>query len=70
MVTKSFVCKQVLTEVGCTNAFGFDITAACSGFIVGLITATRFIKGNSVLNICVAGADSLSKFVYHLMINT
>jgi 3-oxoacyl-[acyl-carrier-protein] synthase-3 len=42
---------QVLTEVGCTNAFGFDITAACSGFIVGLITATRFIKGNSVLNI-------------------
>lgn len=56
--------------MGCTNAFGFDITAACSGFIVGLITATRFIKGNSVLNICVAGADSLSKFVYHLMINT
>lgn len=40
----------MLTEVGCTKAFGFDITAACSGFIVGLITATCYIKGNSVLN--------------------
>lgn len=39
----------MLAEVGCTNAFGFDITAACSGFIVGLITATRFIKGNSLV---------------------
>ncbi|XP_062226912.1 beta-ketoacyl-[acyl-carrier-protein] synthase III, chloroplastic-like [Phragmites australis] len=54
---------QVLTEVGCTNAFGFDITAACSGFIVGLITATRFIKGGGVRNVLVVGADALSKFV-------
>jgi len=54
---------QVLTEVGCTNAFGFDITAACSGFIVGLITATRFIKGGGIRNVLVVGADALSKFV-------
>ncbi|KAL6844046.1 hypothetical protein ACP4OV_025719 [Aristida adscensionis] len=54
---------QVLTEVGCTNAFGFDITAACSGFIVGLITATRFIKGGGLRNVLVVGADALSKFV-------
>ncbi|KAG2569217.1 3-oxoacyl-[acyl-carrier-protein] synthase III, chloroplastic-like [Panicum virgatum] len=54
---------QVLTEVGCTNAFGFDITAACSGFIVGLITATQYIKGGSVQNVLVVGADALSKFV-------
>ncbi|CAL5070340.1 unnamed protein product [Urochloa decumbens] len=54
---------QVLTEVGCTNAFGFDITAACSGFIVGLITATRFIKGGGLQNVLVVGADALSKFV-------
>ncbi|GJN01566.1 hypothetical protein PR202_ga18842 [Eleusine coracana subsp. coracana] len=54
---------QVLTGVGCTNAFGFDITAACSGFIVGLITATRFIKGGGIRNVLVIGADALSKFV-------
>ncbi|KAL5652330.1 hypothetical protein ACJX0J_037788, partial [Zea mays] len=51
----------VLSEVGCTKAFGFDITAACSGFLVGLITATRFIKGNS--NVLVVGADALSNYV-------
>jgi 3-oxoacyl-[acyl-carrier-protein] synthase-3 len=39
----------VLAELGCTKAFGFDITAACSGFIVGLISATQYIKGNSIV---------------------
>jgi 3-oxoacyl-[acyl-carrier-protein] synthase-3 len=40
----------VLAELGCsTKTLGFDITAACSGFIVGLITATQFIKGNSIV---------------------
>uniref|UniRef100_Q25A72 beta-ketoacyl-[acyl-carrier-protein] synthase III n=1 Tax=Oryza sativa TaxID=4530 RepID=Q25A72_ORYSA len=53
----------VLAEVGCANAFGFDITAACSGFIIGLITATRFIKGGGIRNILVIGADALSQFV-------
>ncbi|KAM3390771.1 hypothetical protein ACQJBY_012403 [Aegilops geniculata] len=54
---------RVLAEVGCTNAFGFDITAACSGFIVGLITATRFIKGGGIQNVLVVGADALSQYV-------
>nr|CAB3488443.1 unnamed protein product [Digitaria exilis] len=56
-------CQQVLTEVGCINAFGFDITAACSGFIVGLLTATHFIKGGGAQNVLVVGADALSKYV-------
>ena len=38
--------KQVHTALGCKNAWAFDATAACSGFLVGLITATRFIKGS------------------------
>uniref|UniRef100_A0ACD5V212 Uncharacterized protein n=1 Tax=Avena sativa TaxID=4498 RepID=A0ACD5V212_AVESA len=54
---------QVLAEVGCTNAFGFDITAACSGFIVGLITATQYIKGSGYQNVLVIGADALSQYV-------
>lgn len=32
-------------ELGCTKALAFDLTAACSGFVLGLVTATRFIKG-------------------------
>lgn len=36
-------------ELGCKNAWAFDATAACSGFVVGLITASRFIKGDLVI---------------------
>ncbi|KAJ3677360.1 hypothetical protein LUZ60_003084 [Juncus effusus] len=54
---------QVHTALGCKNAWAFDITAACSGFLVGLITATRFIKGGGYKNILVIGADALSKHV-------
>ncbi|KAM0825720.1 hypothetical protein ACQ4PT_069366 [Festuca glaucescens] len=56
---------QVLAELGCsTKALGFDITAACSGFIIGLITATQFIKGSGdYQNVLVVGADALSQYV-------
>ncbi|KAK8941593.1 hypothetical protein KSP40_PGU011691 [Platanthera guangdongensis] len=50
-------------DLGCKNAWTFDITAACSGFVVGLITATRFIKGGGYKNILVIGADALSRYV-------
>ncbi|KAJ4760337.1 3-oxoacyl-[acyl-carrier-protein] synthase 3 [Rhynchospora pubera] len=54
---------QVHTALGCKNAWAFDATAACSGFLVGLITATRFIKGGGYKNVLVIGADSLSRYV-------
>uniref|UniRef100_A0A0D6QXZ5 beta-ketoacyl-[acyl-carrier-protein] synthase III n=1 Tax=Araucaria cunninghamii TaxID=56994 RepID=A0A0D6QXZ5_ARACU len=54
---------QVQRELGCTNALAFDITAACSGFVLGLVTATRFIKGGGFENILVVGADALSRYV-------
>lgn len=53
---------QVMTEVGC-KCPGIDITAACSGFIAGLIMATGLIKGLGYRNVLVVGADALSKFV-------
>ncbi|PKA66631.1 3-oxoacyl-[acyl-carrier-protein] synthase III, chloroplastic [Apostasia shenzhenica] len=55
-------CK-IQRDLGCKNAWAFDITAACSGFVVGLITATRFIKGGGYQNILVLGADALSRYV-------
>ncbi|GLJ12940.1 hypothetical protein SUGI_0201200 [Cryptomeria japonica] len=54
---------QVQRDLGCTNALAFDITAACSGFVLGLVTATRFIKGGGFDNILVIGADALSRYV-------
>ncbi|OAY79263.1 3-oxoacyl-(acyl-carrier-protein) synthase 3 B, chloroplastic [Ananas comosus] len=54
---------RVQRDLGCKNAWAFDTTAACSGFVVGLITATRFIKGGGFQNILVIGADALSRCV-------
>lgn len=54
---------QVQKELGCCNALAFDLTAACSGFVLGLITASRFIKGGGYENVLVIGADALSRYV-------
>ncbi|XP_072953754.1 beta-ketoacyl-[acyl-carrier-protein] synthase III A, chloroplastic isoform X1 [Typha angustifolia] len=54
---------RIQRDLGCKNAWAFDITAACSGFVVGLITATRFIKGGGLQNVLVIGADALSRYV-------
>lgn len=54
---------QVQRELGCSKALAFDITAACSGFVLGLVTATRFIKGGGFQNVLVVGADALSRYV-------
>ncbi|KAJ7558853.1 hypothetical protein O6H91_04G058700 [Diphasiastrum complanatum] len=54
---------QVQRELGCTKALAFDLTAACSGFVLGLVTGTRFIKGGGYKNVLVIGADALSRYV-------
>ena len=38
----------IADKVGAKNAFSFDISAACSGFLYALTTASQFIEsGNS-----------------------
>lgn len=49
-------------NIGAVNAAAFDLSAACSGFIYGLITANQFIASCIYKNILVIGAESLSKF--------
>ncbi|NLN41736.1 MAG: ketoacyl-ACP synthase III [Clostridiales bacterium] len=49
-------------NIGAVNAAAFDLSAACSGFIYGLITANQFIASGIYKNILVIGAESLSKF--------
>jgi 3-oxoacyl-[acyl-carrier-protein] synthase III len=55
--------SQLQASIGATNAAAFDITAACSGFVIGIITASQFIQAGAYKNILVVGADILSKWV-------
>ena len=54
---------QVQTAIGATRAVAFDLTAACSGFVFGSITAAQFIRTGVYQNVVVIGADLLSRWV-------
>ena len=49
--------------IGAEGALAFDITAACSGFVVGVINGVHFIRGGGFKNVLVVGADVLSRYV-------
>ncbi len=49
--------------IGASNAVAFDLTAACSGFIFALITASQFINTGVHQNVLVIGADVMSRWV-------
>ncbi len=49
--------------IGATNAVAFDLTAACSGFLFALITASQFISTGMYHNVLIIGADVLSRWV-------
>ncbi|MBN1347168.1 MAG: ketoacyl-ACP synthase III [Phycisphaerae bacterium] len=50
----------VQTKLGASRAICFDIGAACSGFLYGLVTAEQYIAGGIVRNALVIGAEVLS----------
>jgi 3-oxoacyl-[acyl-carrier-protein] synthase-3 len=54
---------SIQAKLGAHNAVAFDLTAACSGFLFSLITASQFLKGGSFKRAIVIGADQLSSFV-------
>ncbi|VFQ68836.1 unnamed protein product [Cuscuta campestris] len=55
---------QIQKALGCRrNPLAFDITAACSGFMLGLISAACYIRGGGFNNVLVIGADALSRYV-------
>lgn len=49
--------------VGATNAWGFDINAACSGFLYALTTAAKFVETGMHKNVVVVGVDKMSSIV-------
>ena len=46
--------------VGCTNAFGYDMAAACSGFLYALSTGSQFIETGKYKKVIIVGADKMS----------
>mmetsp|Transcript_30919 Transcript_30919/g.42851 ORF Transcript_30919/g.42851 Transcript_30919/m.42851 type:complete len:405 (-) Transcript_30919:109-1323(-) len=59
-----FGCACVVQHnIGAVNAAAFDLTAACSGFVVGLVNVTHLIRGGNFRNVLLIGGDVLSRYV-------
>jgi 3-oxoacyl-[acyl-carrier-protein] synthase-3 len=50
-------------KIGAKNAWGFDLQAACSGFIFGLSTGAQFIESGKHKKVLVVGGDKMSSIV-------
>ena len=57
--TANIICDKL----GATNAFSFDIMAACSGFLYAVTTATAFIESGRYKNVVVVGVDKMSSII-------
>lgn len=55
--------NTILDKIGAKKAFGFDINAACSGFLYALTTAAKFIESGMYKKVIVVGADKMSSIV-------
>jgi len=53
----------VATALGARHAAGFDMQAACSGFVYGLATGTSFIRAGMYRNVLLIGVEVLSRFI-------
>lgn len=60
MVFPSTACF-VQSELGATNAWCFDVSAACSGFVYSLSIAQQFIETGLLKRALIIGADTLTK---------
>ncbi|MBD1430389.1 MULTISPECIES: beta-ketoacyl-ACP synthase III [Sphingobacterium] len=57
-------------KIGAKNAWGYDLQAACSGFLFGLTTGTQFIESGKHKKVLVVGADKMSSVVNYKDRNT
>ena len=55
--------SKIQANLGATRAVAFDLTAACSGFIFGLVTGAQFIRTGAYQNVLLIGADILSRWL-------
>lgn len=54
------VSSLVCEKAGLKNAWGFDLNAACCGFLFGLETASQFIESGKYKKVILVGADMMS----------
>lgn len=57
------VAAKVQGNLGAHNAFAFDVTAACSGFVFALATAEKFLSSGAYQKGLVIGAEVMSKVI-------
>ncbi|GGD20818.1 beta-ketoacyl-ACP synthase III [Flavobacterium orientale] len=53
----------VATEIGATNAFAFDLQAACSSFLYGMSIASAYIQSGKYKKVLLIGADKMSSII-------
>ncbi|MGI8742348.1 MAG: beta-ketoacyl-ACP synthase III [Bryobacteraceae bacterium] len=53
----------VQNRLGAKGAWGFDLVAACSGFVYGLTTAAHLVSAGSHKKVLVIGADTMSRIL-------
>lgn len=64
--TANIVCDKI----GAVNAWGFDLSAACSGFLFSLSTGASFIESGRYKKVVVVGADKMSSIIDYTDRNT
>jgi 3-oxoacyl-[acyl-carrier-protein] synthase-3 len=62
MLFPSTACL-VQNQIGATRAWGFDLVAACSGFLYGLTTAAHLVAAGTHNKVLVIGSDTMSRII-------
>ena len=53
----------VASQIGATNAFSYDLQAACSSFLFGMSTASAYIESGRYKKVLLIGADKMSSII-------
>jgi 3-oxoacyl-[acyl-carrier-protein] synthase-3 len=57
-------------KIGAKNAFGYDLAAACSGFLFALETGAKFVESGKYKKVLVVGGDKMSSIIDYTDRNT
>jgi 3-oxoacyl-[acyl-carrier-protein] synthase-3 len=60
----------IADKIGAVNAWGYDVNAACSGFLFALVTGSKFIETGTHKKVLVVGADKMSAITDYTDRNT
>ena len=55
--------NTICDKIGAKNAFGYDINAACSGFLYALTTGAKFVESGMYKKVVVVGVDMMSSII-------